>query len=331
MPRRRRRLVLACLSALVALALGELFVRRQGDRPWRANVASPDEAVLHEYDPVRGWRNKEGSYRVGPFGPHQSPLCVTMWSRGRRATAPVERARPRRVVVLGCSYTQGWAVTDEQTYAWRLQERFPDVEVMNYGTAAYNTLQSLLALEQHYATVGDADVVLFGLASVHEERNLGEMRWLRTLAIGASRQHVWLPWADLDERGALRRHGLVRYPVFPFREQSALVAMAERVYARWRYPARVAEREAVTWRLVQALRDCAEAHGSTFLVAVLGWQPEVAAYLHRLEDEPIAFVDCVAPYSPRWYVRGEGHPNRRMNELWAEWMTPLLASALATH
>ncbi len=328
----RLRFLLAVLSTFAAGAGAEWIVRARGGTPWTCASEREGEPAIHEFDPELGWRNKEGEYRVAAYTHRAPPTCVTMWPGGRRATSrdrPEPGSRARRVVVVGCSYTQGWAISDDETYAWRLQERFPEAEFFNYGTAGFGTLQSLLALERHYREQGEADVVLFGLSSVQAERNLGEASWLRTLAFGAVRQHVWAPWADLDERGQVRRHPLVRYPSLPWHESSALVALGERAYANWRYPAREGERFETTWKLVLALRDCAQAHGSTFVVAALGWSPGIQPYRRELDGAGIPYVFCEPPFSTRLFVKGEGHPNGKMNEIWAEWMAPLVREALA--
>ena len=57
-------------------------------------------------------------------------------------------------MVLGCSFVQGWALSDEETFAWKLQERFVRARVLNFGTAGYGTTQSLLALERYLEEPG---------------------------------------------------------------------------------------------------------------------------------------------------------------------------------
>lgn len=324
------RLALAAASTLAALLAAEWVARELGALPWRASSAREGEPVIHEFDAELGWRNRECRERIASYAPRRDPpTCFTGWPGGRRATSGAITPRPRRVVVLGCSYTQGWAISDEETYAWRLQERFPEVELFNYGTAGYGTYQSLLALERHYRDVGEAEVVLFGLASVHEERNLAEAAWLRTLSIGAVRAHVWMPHIALDEHGALRRAGLVRYPSFPWHEQSALIALAETAWARAVHPPREPQRHDAAWRILLEMRARAHEHGSTFLVAALGWSPGIRRYGPRLDAAGIPWVDCEPPYDRRLFVRNEGHPGGAMNLMWAEWIAPLLRDALA--
>lgn len=328
----RLRWLLIVAGIVLAVGLGEIGMRRAGYTPWRTS-AKRFEPALHEFDPELGWRNKEGSYAVGPYSYKDPAVQVTMWSHGRRATGPTIVERPRRAVIVGCSYSQGWAVTDTETYAWRLQERFPGVEFINYGTAGYNTLQCLLALERHYAEVGGADLVVYGLVSVHGERNLGEASWLKTLAVGAARQHVWMPWADLDAGSHLVRHGLARYPQWPLCGVSAVVARAQDVWSHLDHPERKSEREEVTWRLLLEIERTAREHGSQFLVAVLGWQPGIAPYLQRLEsahvgDHSIRYLHCEEPPAPDLLVVREGHPNGRMNAIWADRLEPVMRELL---
>lgn len=326
--RDRRRLWLLPLALLGALGLCEVVLRSKGFRPWNPIVLRPGEPILHEPDPVLGWRNKEGSYRVPSYWPGDPDIHVTFESNGRRATSTTHVQRARRVVILGCSWTQGWAVSDEETWAWKLQERFPDVEVCNYGTGAYGTLQCLLRLERHYAEVGGADVVVYAFVNVHAERNMGEIAWLSTLSRGEVRNHVEAPWVDLGPDGGLRRHSPVSYPSFPLRKKSALVSLLQRLVAEARFSRKPGQRHEATWRLVLEMQATARAHGSRFLVAVLGSQPYVAPYLDRLAREEIPFVDCVQPFSQALIVRGDGHPNGKLHTIWADCIEPVLRDVL---
>ena len=38
--------------------------------------------------------------------------------------------------------TQGWAIDDNETYPWKLQKRYPSLNVLNYGTGGYGSYQS---------------------------------------------------------------------------------------------------------------------------------------------------------------------------------------------
>lgn len=72
-------------------------------------------------------------------------------SEGRRITYPRERSIPESsplVVFLGDSFTNGVTVDDEETFAWRLAERFPQYHFVNLGVLGYGTDQELVRLER---------------------------------------------------------------------------------------------------------------------------------------------------------------------------------------
>lgn len=201
-PRRSAVVLTFCVSLAVALLVAETVLRLAG----RAPVAAPDEAtnqLVYEPDPELGWVNKPGVYRFPPYDPEVGPVTLTIWSDHSRATARARPPGPARVALVGGSIMQGWGVSDESTLAWRLQERFPEDCLVNYGTGGYGTYQTLLRLERLLAEPSAVpEAVVFGLGSFHEERNVADGSFLKLLAVYSLRGHVRVPYVTLDERGA---------------------------------------------------------------------------------------------------------------------------------
>ena len=77
---------------------------------------------MHEPDPDLGWRSKEGRYVFGT-----SPIRHHILARSHARDRPAPVRADAAVVVLGCSFVEGWALSDEETFAWKLQERFARV------------------------------------------------------------------------------------------------------------------------------------------------------------------------------------------------------------
>jgi len=98
-------------------------------------------------------------------------------SRGARGTreVPYERTDARRIVVIGDSFAFGWGVSDEETYAHRLAEALPGVEVVNLGGGGYGTDQMLLMLREEGLRYSP-DLVVVGIVSADTERNLVAFR-----------------------------------------------------------------------------------------------------------------------------------------------------------
>ena len=68
--------------------------------------------------------------------------------RTSNGTAALDKQFPV-ISILGCSFTYGHSLNDEDTYAWLLQNKFSDKRVINYAVAGYSLYQSLLVLEKN--------------------------------------------------------------------------------------------------------------------------------------------------------------------------------------
>jgi len=306
-------------SLLLALAACEVVLRLAGVAPRAPAVSIGREPVVHEPDGVLGWHTIPGAYVLPPYVSGGASAAVTIRSDGARATSSEPPARARRVELVGCSFTFGWAVGDDATWAWHLQQRRPELAVVNHGVNAYGTYQSLLLLEQALARGDRPERVIYGFHEVHEERNVAAPRWLAMLDRLSHRGNVAVPYATLDASGALERHPPERYPAWPLRDRLATVAFLEDLYAERAGAARVAEGRKVTERLLLEMRDLCARHGVTFDVVLLQASPGVRRhYAKFLGRNGIPFADCVVPITPQLRVPGEGHPNGVLHRQWAE-------------
>lgn len=320
--RGRARLARAALtlagSAVLALAASEAVLRLAGVTPETAPRTVRGEPLVHEPDARLGWRTRPGSYVLPPYVPGGESAVLTIWPDGSRATAEQPVDGPRRVLLLGCSFTFGWAVGDASTFAWQLQERRPELKIVNRGVNAYGTYQALLLLEEALARGERFERVIYGFHEVHEERNVAAPRWLAVLDRLAHRGSVEVPYATLDGEGALVRHPPERYPAWPLRDRLATVAFLAELAARRAGEERVAQRRRVTEQLILAMRDLCARHGIAFDVVLLQARPGARRHYARfLERQRIPFADCVVPITPDRRVPGEGHPNGEVHAEWA--------------
>lgn len=102
-----------------------------------------------------GYVHTPGVYRV-------SGHPVTIGLDGLRVTPPRNDAACA-VAILGDSVAFGLGVGDEDTFTWRLAERFPDVRWVNTGRTGYNADNLRRVLDEHtpdgwlyYAVSNDA-------------------------------------------------------------------------------------------------------------------------------------------------------------------------------
>jgi hypothetical protein len=313
-------LIATFTSILGTLVAVEAFLRLgAGIQPWQ-NYPIPGEPVIHQSDPVMGWRNKPGECVFSLAGRSSSLVKMSFGSDGSRATCISRQAGERKIIaVVGCSLTQGWTISDSETYAWKLQARFPDWEVYNYGTGGYGTYQSLLRLEELFSKPGPLpEMVIYGFASFHEDRNVAPWYWLRLLSKFSHRGQVAAPYCDLDpSTGRLRRHPPEAYPAWPLDRSLATVVVAEEAFARFQSRLRVSQRRAVTEQLLLEMSRVCREKGVRFLLALLAQEPGTTDYHSFLDQQQIPYADCLHPgFGTPEFTSGDGHPNGLMNTFW---------------
>jgi len=241
-------------------------------------------------------------------------------SDGSRATRAGRKGSGGSIAIVGGSFTEGFAISDQETFAWKLQEQFPSMRVRNYGHGGYGTYQSLLLLEQVLAQTPPPRMALYGFYEGHEIRNVATVEWLEMLSMMARRHStISVPYATLDHEGAVLRHRPASYPLWPLRERSAAINFLQHAYARLTAWHRTSQRAAVTEQLLLEMSRACKARGTDLVVVYLFMNAEnKARYSRLLEDNDVAFVDCTRPLLPAFQVPGDGHPNGRLNTIWAE-------------
>jgi hypothetical protein len=219
-------------SVIFGLILSECFLRVIGYEPWRNKAIAANEPPMHSPDPLLGWRNKKGKYIIPPYHPTERPIYITFLENGQRNTGINSTSTKGEMIIVGGSFSQGWAVGDRGTYAWKLQQKYPFLKVMNHATGGYGSYQSLLVLEQELPNMTSPKLILYGFIDHHETRNVAPGSWLRVLSEYSKRGHVDAPFATFDEDNGIVRHLPERYFELPFREFSAIISLVERVYMK---------------------------------------------------------------------------------------------------
>lgn len=324
---RARPWLLRGLAVMLGLALGlgaaELLVRASGKRPWRT-IQLRNELGLLRRETTLGWGLAPGRHDIAPYRAGAPDIHMTILPDGTRFTgAPA--AGSETLLLLGCSFTQGWAVSDDETYAWFLQRRYPALRVVNGGVGGYGTYQSLLAMERALAAPDPPATILYGLMEEHEGRNVAAAAWLLMLSLRANSGAVAVPYATLDDAGRLVRHPPLGYPALPLREHSALVTALELWVTQQAAAPRVAQQRAVTQRLLREMQQTAARHGTRFAVVLLHFSPDAKAqYEQFMTRHGIAYVDCAYPLDATTRVPGDPHPNGVMHARYAQCIAGLL-------
>lgn len=312
--------VLIVVSLIFALGLGEGAARILGYTPYTAAMPLPAEQRWSQPDPVFGWTAKPGRYVASE--PGNAPM--TYDANGLRAM-PASKPGAPRIDIVGDSITQGYAVADDETFAWRLAEMRPDLAIVNLGMGGYSTYQSLLRMEARSAN--PPAVFVYGFFGDHQYRNVAHLGWIR--ALRDSDGHNLVPPHATINNGALRFHRGGSILPWPLEISSVVVTEAHRAWLRLEFRARQDQRQPVLEALLTRMKTTAEAQRAKFVVLLLADAPDfLPPYLAR---ENVVVADCRKPEfesDPKLRVGGWGHPTAARHALWAECLAPVIDAAL---
>jgi len=316
--------VLLCLFILVVLFVGmEIIARLEHYGPSRRSRSSQKESIMFKSDPVLGWIAKPGKYLVPAYVSGGSPIQYTYLEDSSRATSNSLMAGKYSIILLGCSFTQGKAVSDSETFGWKLQEQFPSLKVGNFGMGAYGTFQSLLLLRRFFKRGVHPRFVVYGFCPFHEARNIASAHWLLSLAGPANDGRVSIPYCSLDGNGKLVEHAAIQWPVIPlfFREHFALPQLLFSFYTRFKtdeYHRRQNQRK-ITKKLLLEMRNLTESNDAKLIVVILsGRDKDRKYYFDFLKNHKIDVLDASLDLIGEYAVPGDGHPSGKTHSRWAD-------------
>ena len=314
--------IMVSFTLIFSVVAAEVVLRLSGFQPWKYLIMDLNEPTVHEPDPILGWQNKAGEYTFTSFSTAAREVTMTFLKGGMRYSGLPQMKEHDDIVFFGGSFTQGWSITDHDTFAWKIQKKIPSVNILNYGAGGYGTYQSLLKLEQIVAGPRRPMQVIYGFISHHQIRNIALSYWIRYLSQFSRRSHVYVPYATVDHSGELKRHAPEGYGPWPLRESSALVAWLQDVYMQHKDKYKFFRVRKVTEKILEEMTRLCERNSIKFTVVLLHVDEKTKHHFIKFfQSRPIDFVDCNFPLTEDMVVPGENHPNGRMNTLWADCIT----------
>jgi len=126
------------------------------------------------YDASRGWRTKPNVRELKVFN-NKNLNTNSQGFRGKTEFPYSKNKQKLRILILGDSFTFGDEVSDDETYAFYLQQMLPQAEVINMGVHGYGHDQMLILLREEGIKY-EPDIVIVGFLALDMSRNLLSFR-----------------------------------------------------------------------------------------------------------------------------------------------------------
>jgi len=328
--------LIALLSFIFIIVVLELFLKIKPvkqfvwenfhlrERPWK----EPERESIIKSDDTLGWVLKPGHYDQIPFAEGGPRVRYTIFDGGVRKSSVVhtsEFSPEKKVFTIGGSYTQGYAVSDEDTYSWVLQGKLPDSwGVFNQGVPGFGSYQAFLKLEKSVEHFSVPDIIIYGLMEQHADRNIAANYWIRgmgTLLV----TNLKMPYVYLDDNGDVKEsyksfYGgiLTRYSLIAATLRDMLFELK---YNEQSESQNIVNRSDINRKVISKMKRFAEEKGSKFFVLYLitDWE-EKEEYASFFGKNNINFIDCAVSSDTAYSmaVKGEGHPNPELHRKWGE-------------
>tara|TARA_B110001452_G_scaffold262635_1_gene262934 strand:+ start:1054 stop:2058 length:1005 start_codon:yes stop_codon:yes gene_type:complete len=311
-----KNLLLVFFSILFTLILIEILLRLSGSTPRKTLDISTNETVTNISDSVLGWTPKIGKHNFKPWSKEGKETSLTVNKDHSRFTGHINENKSK-IIFIGGSVTQGWAVNDDETFPFLIQRRNNNYKVYNYAVGGYGGYQSLLSLEKVFKDKKNIELVVYGLIPHHEVRNIAAGSWMYLLNFFSKRGVVNLPYGSVDRNNNLIRHKPIKYINLPLGELSVLITKVEKKIMKSKSLLREKKQTKISLKIINEMQKLTLRNNSKFVLLFLEEFNDNRSYQYDsfLNEKKISHVKCLMPRGKKFMVPGEGHPNELSHEI----------------
>jgi hypothetical protein len=325
------------LVLAAAFVLGaEIIIRLKTLKPWRSadvSVTVHPGGRFYQSHPVLGYTHIPGTFTVMPK--NGVPFNVSHRPNTLRVTQPIERyetlRRKEEIWIFGCSFTHGWGLNDEQTYPWRLQERFAQYEVVNFGVGGYGTIHSWLQLREALK-LKTPKIIVLAYAGFHDERNTFLRDRRKQFAPWNKLGRLVRPYARLDEEGRLQYevvHVDSEARTILTIRHSALIDFVRTLY--YEREDRLVNSHAVSEALVLEMANLARQRKAEFIVAGIHRSRGMQEMLEFARKNGLRHVDLsVDPNVSAHKLLNDSHPSAIATQKYADALERVIRTEILT-
>jgi len=310
---------LSFFTVILVLLFIEISLRFTGSNPRIIHDFALNEPVTNIQDENLGWSPKVGQHIFQPWSEDGKITKLTINKDKSRVTGGAN-SHKKKIIFVGGSLTQGWAVDDLETFSSFIQRRNEKYEIGNFGVGGYGGFQSLLLLEKIFNNYNNIELVVYGYIPHHEVRNVAAGSWMYLLNFFSTRGFVKLPYASIDKENNLVKNKPIKYINLPFGNKSALIAKLEKKIMKIKSLQREYKKFEISKSIIKEMNKISNENSSEFKFLLLEelHKEKIDKYKKFLIKNNIALINCPMPQGDEYVVKGEGHPSALGHKITSE-------------
>lgn len=212
-----------CYYPVTSFILLELSLRILGFQPYQHTdfkvVSNPPNAYIGH--PSLGIQLNKGVFDITIND--QLTFHATHQQDGFRSVRQLPNSNYPEVWMLGCSYTYGYGVNDEENFTSLLQSRYRQINFRNAGVIGHGTVQALIQFKKMMMSQDPPKMVLLNFSSYHFERNTLSQLYRSHLKIGYSRA----------SKNVQQQMATANFPFMRSCEDSLQLVAWDHIYDHW--------------------------------------------------------------------------------------------------
>ena len=228
------------------------------------------------------------------------------------------------IAVLGCSFTYGYGVNDNEHFTSLLQKKHQNYQFKNYGVIGYGTTQSYLQLKKIEMQKEFPKVVVLNFATDHFNRDVLANAYRRALKIGFNR--------SLESAKTTMKDS--KYPYVSDKNLKINYQKWSEMYNDWKGRSELSsvnwlqttrdkiadnklQKVELTFELIKKMQLICDTNNSVFLVSLLDENDDSEALKKLLLENNINYLDINFDFKNNKIINFpfDNHPNNLGHQL----------------
>ncbi|MBE0647860.1 MAG: hypothetical protein IH596_08755 [Bacteroidales bacterium] len=271
-------------------------------------------------DSVVGYGNKPGTYKLWFTDDY---FCInTNDSAGCRITKPLQDyplyEGKESIWLYGCSNSYGWSLNDWEAYPYKLQQKNPEINLINFSVTGFGTIQALLQLQRELLVLPKPKMVIVAYAALHDGRNTMTATRRKAATVYNFLGPLVQPYGKIDHDSLIISTPIdVVYNRMPLNEYSALIYFVERAVNN--IINKLSSGHNVSKAIILRLNDICIKNNIVFVVAGIASDNDTFEMLDFCRSKGIRAVDISLSNHSGVFSNDpyDGHPNAIANSYYA--------------